>query len=455
MEAPEWLQGPIRGIPLINAYSAYRLSLLGFGIAIGLFLWWLLSRTRVGMMIRAGVDDRAMLAAAGVNVNLVFAVTFALGAGLAGFGGVIGAVELSHGAGRGHRLLLASLIVVIVGGMGSVRRRGHRRGHPRPGRDLRPGLRADLQRGVHLRHPDPGAGLPAARHHGEGGMSAAQWRRAMNGGLARAPRPRPCQRRRAVPRARRSPTPTPTATRRAGSNTCGARCSRAMCSSLPSCWCFPFVATPFFTFQVAAQSLVLGLIALSLTFLAGYGGMVSLAQMTVAGIAGYAVAVLGTSSSAEISLGWPWWVAVPVGGADRGGVRHADRLAVGAHRRHLHDHDHAGHRRGLLLPGAAELQRLQRLPGPARAQAAHRVRPGLARPAAVLLPVRCSARWPATSWCATGARALRHRAAGHARQPAAHGGAGLQRRRAPRRGLCAVGRCWPRWAASCWSGTTR
>jgi len=74
---------------------------------------------------------------------------------------------------------------------------------------------------------------------------------------------------------------------------------------------FPFVATPFLTFQVAAQSLVLGLIALSLSFLAGYGGIVSLAQMTVAGIAGYAMAVLGTSSSAEISLGWSLWVAVP------------------------------------------------------------------------------------------------------------------------------------------------
>ncbi|KQP21529.1 ABC transporter ATP-binding protein [Pseudorhodoferax sp. Leaf267] len=73
----------------------------------------------------------------------------------------------------------------------------------------------------------------------------------------------------------------------------------------------PFVATPFFTFQVASQALVLGLIALSLTFLGGYGGMVSLAQMTVAGIAGYGVAVLGTSSAAEISLGWAWWVAIP------------------------------------------------------------------------------------------------------------------------------------------------
>ena len=120
MEAPSILQGPIRGIPLINAYSAYRLSLLGFGIAIGLGLWWLLTRTRVGAMIRAGVDDRDMLAASGVNVNLIFAVTFALGAGLAGFGGVIGAVELSMVPGEDTRLLLASLIVVIVGGMGSV-----------------------------------------------------------------------------------------------------------------------------------------------------------------------------------------------------------------------------------------------------------------------------------------------------------------------------------------------
>ncbi|HVE52804.1 MAG TPA: branched-chain amino acid ABC transporter permease [Ramlibacter sp.] len=120
MEAPEWLQGPIRGIPIINAYSAYRLSLLGMGLLIGVGLWLLLNRTRVGMMIRAGVDDRAMLAAAGVNVNLVFAITFALGAGLAGLGGVIGAVELSMVPGEDTRLLLASLIVVIVGGRGSV-----------------------------------------------------------------------------------------------------------------------------------------------------------------------------------------------------------------------------------------------------------------------------------------------------------------------------------------------
>jgi len=74
---------------------------------------------------------------------------------------------------------------------------------------------------------------------------------------------------------------------------------------------FPFVASPFITFQIGAQALTLGLIALSLTFLGGYGGMISLAQMTVAGIAGYTVAILGTSGTAEISLNWPWWVVVP------------------------------------------------------------------------------------------------------------------------------------------------
>ncbi len=120
MSAPDWLLGPLRGIPLITAYSKYRMALLPLGIAIGILLWLFLNRTPVGMMIRAGVDDRAMLAATGVNVNLVFATTFAIGAGLAGFGGVIGAVELSMVPGEDVRLLLASLIVVIVGGMGSV-----------------------------------------------------------------------------------------------------------------------------------------------------------------------------------------------------------------------------------------------------------------------------------------------------------------------------------------------
>ena len=75
---------------------------------------------------------------------------------------------------------------------------------------------------------------------------------------------------------------------------------------------FPAVASPFITFQIGGQALTLGIIALSLSFLGGYGGMISLAQMTVAGMAGYLVAILGASASDAISLNWPWYVAVPV-----------------------------------------------------------------------------------------------------------------------------------------------
>jgi branched-chain amino acid transport system permease protein len=89
-------------------------------IAVGVGLWIFLNRTRLGMMIRSGVDDREMLAATGANVNLVFAFVFAIGAGLAGLAGVIGGTALSIAPGEDVRYLLASLVVVIVGGMGSI-----------------------------------------------------------------------------------------------------------------------------------------------------------------------------------------------------------------------------------------------------------------------------------------------------------------------------------------------
>jgi branched-chain amino acid transport system permease protein len=120
LSPPDLLDGPLRGIPIIVAYSKFRMFLLPLGILIGIALWLFLNRTKVGMMIRAGVDDREMLSASGVNVNLVFATTFAIGAGLAGLGGAVGAVELSMAPGEDIRFLLASLIVVIVGGMGSI-----------------------------------------------------------------------------------------------------------------------------------------------------------------------------------------------------------------------------------------------------------------------------------------------------------------------------------------------
>jgi branched-chain amino acid transport system permease protein len=74
----------------------------------------------------------------------------------------------------------------------------------------------------------------------------------------------------------------------------------------------PAVASNFVLDQIVGWTLILGMIALSLMFLAGYGGMVSLVQMTVAGLAGYMITVLGASSLPSISLFWPWWVAAPL-----------------------------------------------------------------------------------------------------------------------------------------------
>ncbi|MFZ0488017.1 MAG: branched-chain amino acid ABC transporter permease [Arenicellales bacterium] len=73
---------------------------------------------------------------------------------------------------------------------------------------------------------------------------------------------------------------------------------------------YPAFASHFFVFQIGAYSLILGTVALSLMMLAGYGGMVSLAQLTVAGFAGYLVAILGDNSVGVMGLGWPWWLTV-------------------------------------------------------------------------------------------------------------------------------------------------
>jgi branched-chain amino acid transport system permease protein len=140
-------------------------------------------------------------------------------------------------------------------------------------------------------------------------MSAAHWRRAMNAGLAGTATP---ARPHAAP-----PASTPAAPPDPYADSDAPRWLKFLWRHLEArhvlvlalVLAYPFVATPFFTFQIAGQALTLGLIALSLTFLGGYGGMISLAQMTVAGIAGYAVSILGVSAT-EVSLGWPWWAAV-------------------------------------------------------------------------------------------------------------------------------------------------
>ena len=102
-------------------YPFFRLVVVGgAAIVIGLLLYLLIKRTRFGMIIRAGVDDRPMLSALGINVQLVFAGAFFLGAALAGLAGVLGGTMISVGPGLDTQFLLNALIVVIVGGMGSI-----------------------------------------------------------------------------------------------------------------------------------------------------------------------------------------------------------------------------------------------------------------------------------------------------------------------------------------------
>jgi branched-chain amino acid transport system permease protein len=93
---------------------------LGAALLVAFGLWWLITRTRFGKIVRAGVDDRDMVSALGINVQLVFAAAFFLGAMLAGLGGVLGGTMISLAPGEDTSFLLNSLIVVIIGGMGSL-----------------------------------------------------------------------------------------------------------------------------------------------------------------------------------------------------------------------------------------------------------------------------------------------------------------------------------------------
>ena len=127
---PEWLSGPVElpfivglrssGEAVMMNYPLVRIAILFGAIVVGIAMWLALNRTRVGMLVRAGVDDRDMLSATGVRVQLVFITVFAFGAGLAGLAGVVGGTFQSLQPGEDIKILLSSLVVVIVGGMGSI-----------------------------------------------------------------------------------------------------------------------------------------------------------------------------------------------------------------------------------------------------------------------------------------------------------------------------------------------
>jgi branched-chain amino acid transport system permease protein len=117
---PPWLAGQVTLLPGI-VYPSYRLAVLGAGIAAAAGLYWLVARTRAGMLLRAAAANRSMAEALGVNSRLLFLAVFALGAALSGLAGILAAPLLTVRVGMGEEVLLLAFVVVVIGGIGSIR----------------------------------------------------------------------------------------------------------------------------------------------------------------------------------------------------------------------------------------------------------------------------------------------------------------------------------------------
>ena len=117
---PAFLADPLPLGVYSLAYPTFRLAMLAGALIVGLLFWVVIKRTRVGMVMRAGVDDSAMTSALGINVQLVFAGAFFVGSALAGLGGVFAGTTYSLAPGQDQAFLVYALVVVIVGGMGSL-----------------------------------------------------------------------------------------------------------------------------------------------------------------------------------------------------------------------------------------------------------------------------------------------------------------------------------------------
>ncbi|WP_424984879.1 branched-chain amino acid ABC transporter permease [Microbulbifer sp. S227A] len=120
LEIPSYLAGPVT-LPGGIAYPKYRLALIVAGLAVGGLLWVLIERTRMGIRIRAGENDREMIAALGVDISRLYTLVFALGAALAGLAGaLVGAIQ-SVQVGMGEPVLILAFVVIVIGGIGSLK----------------------------------------------------------------------------------------------------------------------------------------------------------------------------------------------------------------------------------------------------------------------------------------------------------------------------------------------
>jgi len=117
MQLPDALSGTVAVFGI--TYPAYRLAIVGAGVLVAIGLWLLVHRTRIGMLIRAGATNRDAVETLGVNINALNAAVFVLGAALAGFAGGVAAPLLSVQSGMGDPILILTLVVIVLGGIGS------------------------------------------------------------------------------------------------------------------------------------------------------------------------------------------------------------------------------------------------------------------------------------------------------------------------------------------------
>jgi branched-chain amino acid transport system permease protein len=120
LNAPAGLTGPVE-LPGGVRYASYRLMIIGVGSAVALLLYLLVTRTRVGMLVRAGASNREMAVAMGVDIRRLFTVVFALGAALCALAGAMLGPILAVQVGMGENILILAFVVIVIGGIGSIR----------------------------------------------------------------------------------------------------------------------------------------------------------------------------------------------------------------------------------------------------------------------------------------------------------------------------------------------
>lgn len=118
VSVPEILQGtvPVVGID----YPMIRFAFIATGILVAVLLWWLIKKTRIGMLVRAGADDREIVSAMGINIRLIYTLVFGFGALLCGLAGVMSAPLFAVEIGMGENVLITAFVVIVIGGVGSV-----------------------------------------------------------------------------------------------------------------------------------------------------------------------------------------------------------------------------------------------------------------------------------------------------------------------------------------------